>query len=140
MEIMTESLIKYLSIMERVYREWGWWRVLASYDNSCKIKELVVNPKARLSWQRHEFRSEVWFIRKGTATIYYSHDKEGVNNVFKVKKVEKQTQRISRFQWHCLANDTDETLSIIEIQFGDDCRESDIIRKQLPRGDYLFSD
>ena len=54
--------------MERVYREWGWWRVLASYDNSCKIKELVVNPKARLSWQRHEFRSEVWFVRKGAAT------------------------------------------------------------------------
>ncbi len=126
--------------MKRVYRDWGWWKVLARYDKSCKIKELVVNPKAKLSWQRHELRSEVWFIRKGTATIYYSDDKEGVKNVFKVKKVEKQTQRISRYQWHCLANETDEKISIIEIQFGSDCRESDIIRKHLPRGDYLFSD
>ena len=65
------------------------------------------------------------------------------NDLFKIAKVikvEKQTQRISRFQWHCLCNETDKELSIIEIQFGDDCRESDIIRKQLPRGDYLFSD
>ena len=60
--------------------------------------------------------------------------------VFKVTKVEKQTQRISRYQWHCLSNETDKELSIIEIQFGDDCRESDITRKQFPRGDYLFSD
>ena len=113
---------------------------MAAYDKSCKIKELVVNPKAKLSWQRHEFRSEVWFVRKGTATIYYSDDKEGAKNVFKVTKVEKQTQRISRYQWHCLSNETDQELSIIEIQFGDDCRESDITRKQFPRGDYLFSD
>ena len=38
-----------------------------------------------------------------------------------------------------IANETDEEVSIIEIQFGDDCRESDIIRKELPRGSYLFS-
>lgn len=125
--------------MERQDRTWGWWKVLHNYGKDCKIKELVVFPKARLSWQRHEFRSEVWFVRKGTATIYYSDDKEGLKNVFKLYKVEKQTQRISRYQWHCLANETDEEVSIIEIQFGDDCRESDIIRKELPRGSYLFS-
>ena len=137
---MIESLARFLVIMKREYREWGWWRVLASYDNSCKIKELVVSPRARLSWQRHEFRSEVWFVRKGAATIYYSHNKEGVKDVFKIKRTEKQTQRISRYQWHCLSNETDEELSIIEIQFGDDCRESDIIRRPLPSGNYLFSD
>ena len=137
---MIESLTEYLIIMKKAHRTWGWWSVLAEYDKSCKIKELVVNPKAKLSWQRHEFRSEVWFVRKGTATIYYSDDKEGAKNVFKVTKVEKQTQRISRYQWHCLSNETDKELSIIEIQFGDDCRESDIARKQFPRGDYLFSD
>ena len=126
--------------MKKIHRTWGWWSVLAEYDKSCKIKELVVDPQAKLSWQRHEFRSELWFVRKGTATIYYSDDKEGAKNVFKVNKVEKQTQRISRYQWHCLANETNKELSVIEIQFGDDCRESDIIRKQLPRGDYLFSD
>ena len=126
--------------MNKIHRTWGWWSVLAEYDKSCKIKELVVDPLAKLSWQRHEFRSEVWFIRKGTATIYYSDDKEGAKNVFKVTKVEKQIQRISRYQWHCLANETYKELSIIEIQFGDDCRESDITRKQFPRGDYLFSD
>ena len=126
--------------MKRVYRTWGWWSVLAEYGKSCKIKELVVKPQAKLSWQRHELRSEVWFVRTGTATIYYSHDNEGAKNVFKVTKVEKQTKRISRYMWHCLSNETDKELSIIEIQFGDDCRESDITRKQFPRGDYLFSD
>ena len=125
--------------MKKIHRTWGWWSVLAEYDKSCKIKELVVDPQAKLSWQRHELRSEVWFVRKGTATIYYSHDKEGVKDVFKVTKVEKQIQRISTYQWHCLANETNEKLSIIDIQFGDDCRESDIIRKDLPRGNFLFS-
>ena len=134
-----ENLIGYLSIMEKVFRDWGWWSVLAEYDKSCKIKELVVKPKTKLSWQRHNFRSEVWFVRKGTATIYYSDDREGLKNVFKDTKVEKQTHRISRYQWHCLANETNEEVSVIEIQFGDDCRESDIIRKQLPQGSYLFS-
>ncbi len=137
---MIESLIKYLIIMKKVHRSWGWWRVLAEYDKFCKIKELVVDPQAKLSWQRHEFRSEVWFVRIGTATIYYSDDREGEKNVFKVTKVEKQTQRISRYQWHCLSNETNKELSIIEIQFGDDCTESDITRRQLPRGGYLFSD
>ena len=125
---------------EKTHRSWGWWSVIESYGKTCKIKELVVNPKSSLSWQRHEFRSEVWFVRKGTATIYYSDDREGEINVFKVKKIEKQTHRISRYQWHCLANETNEELSVIEIQFGPDCRESDIIRKERPRGDYLFSD
>ena len=121
-------------------RDWGWWRVLYHFDKTCKVKELVVHPNHRLSWQQHKERSEIWFVRKGTATIYLSHDREGLKNVFKITKVTKQTQRISRYQWHCLANETKEILSVVEIQFGDRCDESDIIRKQLPSGDYLFSE
>ena len=52
------------------------WKVLADYK-TVKVKELVVNPHSELSWQSHENRNELWFIRQGTATIYYSSDDEG---------------------------------------------------------------
>jgi mannose-6-phosphate isomerase len=126
--------------MTKEIRDWGWWRVLWHFDKNCKLKELVVHPNSRLSWQQHKYRSEIWFVRKGTATIYHSMDREGIKDVFKVTKTERQTQKILKYQWHCLANETDEILSIVETQFGDDCRESDIIRKDLPQGNYLYSD
>lgn len=51
-------------------REWGTWKVLYEYpDNTTKVKELIVMPGKGLSWQRHFKRSELWYIRSGTATI-----------------------------------------------------------------------
>ena len=37
-------------------------------------KILVVNPKARLSWQYHHRRAEIWRIYKGTVGIIRSND------------------------------------------------------------------
>ena len=117
--------------MKKIHRTWGWWSVLAEYDKSCKIKELVVDPQAKLSWQRHEFRSEVWFVRKGTATIYYSSDDEG-KDVFVTTKTPNDTFMINKRKWHQLANETEESVSVIEIQYGDECVEHDILRAVRP--------
>ena len=109
-------------------RDWGLWKVLHKYyPNTTKIKELVVNPQQSLSWQMHHHRSEVWFVRTGTATVYHS------NNAY--KGIEKTTLHkndvfiIPLEKWHKLSNETKEILSIIEIQFGDDCVEHDIVRR-----------
>ena len=37
-------------------------------------KILVVNPKARLSWQYHHRRAEIWRVYKGTVGIIRSND------------------------------------------------------------------
>lgn len=112
-------------------RDWGMWKVLQQYSpNTTKIKELVVNPKESLSWQMHHKRSEVWFIREGTATLYQSKysDKE-INKQYLYKG---DTVIIPLETWHRLSNETKEILSIIEIQYGDDCVESDIVRLPFP--------
>ena len=118
-------------------RDWGIWKVLADYK-TVKVKELVVNPHSELSWQSHENRNELWFIRQGTATIYYSSDDEG-KDVFVTTKKPTQTMSIPQRKWHQLVNETDELVSVIEIQFGTDCSESDILRAVRPAGDYLPS-
>ena len=46
---------------------------------------------------------------------------------------------IPQRKWHQLVNETDELVSVIEIQFGTDCNESDILRAVRPTGNYLPS-
>ncbi len=111
-------------------REWGLWKVLADYK-TVKVKELVVAPNSTLSWQSHENRNELWFIREGTATIYYSSDDKG-KDVFVTTKVPNDTFMINKRKWHQLANETEESVSVIEIQYGDECVEHDILRAVRP--------
>lgn len=110
---------------ETVHRKWGAWTVHRELG-SCKIKELTVEPGKSLSMQRHKDRSELWFVAEGTATVYTlnaSSDQELEGNYWPHNFI-----HIKKDHWHQLANETKELLRIIEIQYGDDCRESDIIR------------
>lgn len=115
-------------------RDWGLWKVLHKYSpNTTKIKELVVNPKESLSWQMHHKRSEVWFVREGTATVHHSnHAYKGIE---KTTLYKNDVFIIPLEKWHRLSNETKEILSIIEIQFGDDCVEHDIVRQPFPSSD-----
>ena len=51
-------------------RPWGYYRVLHENGREVKVKEITVNPGQCLSMQKHENRSEHWFIIEGTAEIY----------------------------------------------------------------------
>lgn len=115
-------------------RDWGLWKVLHTYSpNTTKIKELVVNPKESLSWQMHHKRSEVWFVREGTATVHHSnHAYEGIE---KTTLCKNDVFIIPLEKWHRLSNETKEILSIIEIQFGSACVEHDIVRLPFPSCD-----
>ena len=111
-------------------RNWGYYRVLRDYGPEVKLKELVVNPNSRLSMQKHRDRSEHWFVAEGTASIYtLSTASTDVEHVATKHKFE--TIHIGREGWHMLANETEEPLHVIEIQYGINCIEEDIERKDL---------
>jgi len=111
---------------ERTARQWGYYRVLHEVGEHTKVKELTVEPGALLSMQKHSERAEHWFIAEGEATVYTLKNNEPVL-VGKFKQHE--SLHIERTQWHRLCNETSEPLKVIEIQYGQSCREEDIERK-----------
>lgn len=106
-------------------RVWGYYRVLHENGKEVKLKELTVNPGCTLSMQRHFNRSEHWFVAEGTATVYTIGSTKELLGVFK----KFQHVHIECTNWHQLANETDQLLKLIEIQYGTDCIEEDIERK-----------
>jgi D-beta-D-heptose 7-phosphate kinase/D-beta-D-heptose 1-phosphate adenosyltransferase len=108
-------------------RTWGYYRVLKEYGQTVKLKELTVESGQRLSMQRHEKRAEHWFVAEGTATVYSIDSSTDVELLGTYKQF--QHVHINRTQWHQLCNETDKPLKIIEIQYGDDCVETDIERQ-----------
>jgi cytidyltransferase-like protein len=102
-------------------RPWGYYRVLHDIPGT-KVKELTVNPGCKLSMQKHKSRAEHWFVAEGTATVMW--DTHGHTTIKK-----HQSDVIHKEEWHQLANNTDQPLKIIEIQYGEACDESDIERR-----------
>lgn len=100
-------------------RPWGGFTVLADTP-IYKVKEIVVNPHQRLSYQSHKHRSEYWRVIQGMATItlngetLYRNPGEGID--------------IHVHSKHRVANDADETLVFVEIQTGEYFGEDDIVR------------
>lgn len=117
--------------IESCQRDWGEWKVLNNYNNTTKVKELVVLPGQSLSWQKHKHRDELWFVREGVATVYYSPDFEGEYSYCK-KLTKHQSFSLYKNKWHQLVNEEDYVLSVIEIQYGSTCDESDIVRAARP--------
>lgn len=112
----------------RTEKPWGEYRLLHDYGPQAKLKELTVLPHHSLSMQRHYKRSEFWFVAEGQATVYTIDAKTTdveLTGVFG----KHQHIWISRGEWHQLANETDQPLQLVEIQYGEDCVEEDIERK-----------
>ena len=104
---------------DRTNRVWGFYDVLRNYDN-VKIKELVVDPGRCLSYQRHQYRNELWFVREGMAGVV-------IDNRYELFSP-NETIIINANQWHQLSNPGKDPLSVIEIQYGEKCEEDDIER------------
>lgn len=110
-------------------RTWGYYRVIHEYDKHTKVKELAVPPGGKLSMQRHKQRSEHWFVAEGTATVYTLDSSTDIelHGVFE----QHRSLHIPAGQWHQLANEHDTDLKLVEIQYGENCIETDIERKDV---------
>jgi cytidyltransferase-like protein len=106
----------------KTQRSWGYYRILHNPSNNIKVKELTVDPGQHLSMQRHQHRSEYWFVAEGTATVAWHNQEQTVMTQY-------QSGTIQQHEWHQLINNTNDPLKIIEIQYGTDCNESDIERR-----------
>jgi len=109
-------------------RAWGYYRVLHEVGANTKLKELTVMPKTCLSMQRHDLRQEFWFVAEGTATVYTLDERSTDRDIKCYLDVHEHTFIECR-EWHQLCNETDRPLKLIEIQYGQDCVEDDILRK-----------
>lgn len=111
----------------KTQRSWGYYRVLHQDGREVKLKEMVVDPGQSLSMQRHAMRSEFWFVTHGTATVYTLDTSSDIDIIGHYTVNDHLW--IRRGQWHQLANETNEPLRVVEIQYGSDCIEEDIVRK-----------
>lgn len=106
-------------------RIWGKFSTLLTKSN-IKVKELIIEPKQGMSFQRHLYRSEVWFVFQGSCKVYFQPKEEkeiqiitlGPGDLFEVPLLAK----------HQIINDGNNDCLIIEIQYGDSVNEYDIER------------
>ena len=110
-------------------RVWGYYRVLHESGKEVKVKELTVEQGKKLSMQRHDHRSEHWFVDSGTATVYTIDQSTDISEFGVYTK--HQSLHIPQGMWHMLANEHDEPLKLVEIQYGENCVEEDIERREV---------
>ncbi|HEX7966531.1 MAG TPA: mannose-1-phosphate guanylyltransferase/mannose-6-phosphate isomerase [Gammaproteobacteria bacterium] len=102
-----------------VHRPWGTYTVLEEGPHY-KMKRIVVKPRASLSLQMHEHRSEHWVVIEGVAEI--------VNGDKTFRLEHDQSTYIPAGHKHRLSNPGDTDLAIIEVQTGSYLGEDDIVR------------
>lgn len=112
----------------KTVREWGYYRVLHEVGKNVKLKELTVEPGKHLSMQRHSKREEFWFVAEGVASLY-SIENTTTDEFHVGDYLPHSFLRIGLNEWHQLRNEGTEPLKIIEIQYGEECVEEDIVRK-----------
>ena len=109
---------------QKTERPWGYWRVLDD-KKTVKVKELVIDPGCSLSDQRHFKRSEHWYILQGTCDI----DTEYKNVKQTITLEQHRTYIIGCEVWHRAFNNTSAPCHVLEVQYGGECTEEDIERR-----------
>ena len=112
---------------QRVYRPWGNYRAMVLTD-SFQVKEIVVNPGAKLSLQMHHHRAEHWVVVQGTAKVTQG---EGHGDLSQLKSrllSEDESTYIPLGTVHRLENPGVIPLHLIEVQTGSYLGEDDIVR------------
>lgn len=104
---------------KREERPWGHFVVLEK-GPGYQIKHICLKPKARLSLQMHNHRSEHWIVVSGIAKVQKGDE------VFYINK--NESTYIPNTIKHRLENPGMIPLKIIEIQSGEHLGEDDIVR------------
>ena len=114
LEIMGEN-----HVMSRfVKRKWGWYLTILDRKHF-KVKLLRFNGRESLSKQYHTLRNEVWLFLSGIGIFTLG----GINSTRVHGGDYTLIQRGELHQYHPWSK----TL-VLEIQYGDKCEESDIVR------------
>ena len=112
---------------QKTERQWGYWRVLDHKpEKGYKVKELVIYPGKSLSDQKHFKRSEQWIVLEGVVDMQteYNSNKDMVQ-----LKPHGMPYEIGKEVWHKPSNSGTENAHILEIQWGNECIEEDIERR-----------
>jgi cytidyltransferase-like protein len=110
----------------KTLREWGYYRILHDVPG-CKVKELTVEPGKRLSMQRHFMRHEFWHVAEGKCVLDMK-----LPSGYSLPPMDLVTHsqiQIPQGDWHRLSNPYSAPCRIVEIQYGEECIEEDIERK-----------
>ncbi|OPX92535.1 MAG: Alginate biosynthesis protein AlgA [Syntrophorhabdus sp. PtaU1.Bin002] len=118
---MGRAKLSKASAPEEDQRPWGYYRVLSDEPDH-KVKRICVYPGERLSLQRHQRRSEHWYIVAGTALVVVGADE--------IYLKAGEAVNIPVGSVHRIMNPGAENLIFIEIQTGDYFGEDDIERLQ----------
>jgi mannose-6-phosphate isomerase len=100
-------------------RPWGGYVVLSDAEDH-KVKRITVRPGKRLSYQRHEHRTEHWFVVSGRGVVTL----DGSD----LAMAAGSAMDVPAGAWHRIANDGVEPLVFIEVQTGHYFGEDDIER------------
>lgn len=113
---------------QKTVRNWGWYRVLDHQpENNFKVKELVIEPGKSLSDQRHFKRNEYWYVLKGIVKM--QTEWESRKDTVHLHPLSAGYD-IGAGTWHCASNPSNtEHAHILEVQYGEECVEDDIERR-----------
>jgi mannose-6-phosphate isomerase len=106
-------------VPEEDHRPWGYYQVLADEPDH-KVKRIHVYPGKRLSLQRHQKRSEHWFVIRGDAVVTL--------DATEIHLAAGKAVDIPRGSSHRIMNAGSGDLAFIEVQTGDYFGEDDIER------------
>jgi mannose-6-phosphate isomerase len=106
-------------VNERDQRPWGDYEVIDD-EATFKVKRITVEPGQRLSYQRHEHRSEHWFVVMGAGLVTI----DGIDR----QVVAGAAVDVPRGAAHRIQNTGEEPLVFIEVQRGTYFGEDDIER------------
>jgi D-beta-D-heptose 7-phosphate kinase/D-beta-D-heptose 1-phosphate adenosyltransferase len=112
---------------QKTERDWGYWRVLDHKPaQGYKVKELVIYPGKSLSDQKHFKRSEQWIVLEGVVDM--KTEWNGQTGDLQLKQ-HGMPYEIGKEVWHLASNTGTENAHILEIQWGSECIEEDIERR-----------
>ena len=106
-------------MFETEARPWGRYQVI-NEEATFKIKRIWVLPGQQLSYQRHKFRAEHWFVISGNGIAIVEGHEIAVHV--------GSTVDIAIGQLHRIRNTGQEDLIFIEVQTGSYFGEDDIER------------
>ena len=106
-------------VLEKDHRPWGHY-VILSDEPDHKVKRILVLPGERLSLQRHQQRSEHWYVVEGKAMVTRNEEETALQR--------GQAIDIPQGVWHRIQNLGTENLVFIEVQTGKYFGEDDIER------------